>query len=321
MNYDTYFLHYGTIALAVAINSVGVGLGEGMTSLAALKAINIQPSASNEISRTFLLGMALIETSAIIGLTMALLMFNTVTGNVGNLSYIHYAEIGIAASICLTGFVVGIASSFPARYACLSVARQPFFSQKIQTLMLLTQSLMQTPIIFAFIIALLIKLQLHATLSLVDSFRLIASGLCIGIGSIGPSIGLAIFSKEVCKSAGVNREAYPKILSFTLLSEAIIESPIIFTLLVSIILLTTKVKPTDTLASGIAFLAASICIGLTTFGAGISSGRVSGQACKEIALQPEYYPIFAKLSLIAQALIETSAIYGLIIAMALIFVR
>ena len=151
---STYFFHYGTIAFSICLSSLGVGLGEGLTGLSALEAIGIQPNAHSEITKTSILGMALIETSAVVGLTIALILLAPV-GNVPHLEYTHYAELGIAFAIAISGFVVGIVSSYPARAACFTVARQPFFTQKIQSIMLLTQSLMQTPVIFAFMISLL----------------------------------------------------------------------------------------------------------------------------------------------------------------------
>ena len=317
---NTYLLHYGTIAFAVALNSVGVGLGEGLTSLAALKAIDTQPHAHPEISKTFILGMALIETAAVVGLTMALMMLPP-TPETANTEYVHYAELGIAFAICIAGGVIGISSSFPAQHACHAVARQPFFSQKIQTLMLLTQSLMQTPIIFAFIVALFIKNQLPTITSMPDSFRLIGSGLCIGLGSIGPAIGLSLFSKEVCKGMGVNPQAYQRLLSFTLISEALIESPLIFALLISLILLQVNVGDTFGFINGSAFFSAALCMGLGTLGVGIASGKVAAKSCQQIALKPEHYSAIMRTSLFGQVLIETCAIYSLIIAFALIFIR
>ena len=85
--HTTYLFHYGTIAFSVALSSIGVGLGEGLTGLAALKALNIQPGARNEISKTFILGMALIETSAVVGLTVALILLAPLS-NLPNLEFI-----------------------------------------------------------------------------------------------------------------------------------------------------------------------------------------------------------------------------------------
>lgn len=317
---STHILHFGTIALAVALNSIGVGLGEGLTSLASLKAIDQQPHARPEIVKTFILGMALIETAAVVGLTMSLMLL--VPSNEFVLTeYMHYAELGIALAICLAGGIIGVVSSFPAQHACYSVARQPFFSQKIQGLMLLTQSLMQTPIIFAFIVALFIKNQLASIITTADSFRLIGSGLCIGVGSIGPAIGLSLFSKEACRGVGVNPQAYQRLLSFTLISEALIESPLIFALLISLILLQVDVGNSLSLINGVAYFSGALCMGLGTFGPGMNSGRVAAHACKQIALTPEHYSSIVRTSLFAQVLIETSSIYALIVALALIFIR
>lgn len=320
MLYDTPFFHYATVSFAVACNSVAVGLGEGFTSLAALEALNIQPSAQAEISRTFMLGMALIETSAIIGLTIAIMLLDPGLGN-ANVAFAHYGEIGIGIAICLTGSVLGIGASYPARAACLAVARQPFFSQKIQMLMLLTQSLMQTPIVFAFIIALFIKEQSHTASSLADSLRLIGAGLSIGIGSMGPTIGLAKFSRQACKSLGINRYAYKEIFSFTLVSEAIIESPIVFSLVISFILLGTSVSGTSFATGGVTLLAAGLVMGLGTLGVGIGSGMTASEGCKSLTFHPKNYSSISRTSLVAQVLIETCAIYAFLISLFLILLQ
>ena len=313
----SFFFHFATVSFAIACNALAVGIGEGFTGLAAIKAINIQPHARGEISKTFLLGMGLIETSGIIALTIAIMLLDPGLHN-PNYAFMHYGEIGIGIAICLTGSVIGIAASYPARAACYAVAQQPFFSQKIQMIMLLTQSLMQTPIIFAFIIALFIREQAAFVTTMPDSMRLIAAGLCIGIGSIGPTIGLAKFSYQACRSLGINRHAYKEILSFTLISEAIIESPIIFSLVISFILLGVSLSQGTYNIHGINLISAGLVMGLGTLGVGIASGQTASQGCKKIALQPKKYTSISRTSLIAQALIETCSIYTFLIALFLI---
>lgn len=317
---STYFFHCGTIAFSVGLSSLGVGIGEGLTSLSALEALSIQPSAHNDIARTSMLGMALIETSAVIGLTIAFILLFPF-GNVPHLEYTHYAELGIAFAIAISGTVVGVASSFPSREACFAIARQPFFAQKIQSIMLLTQSLMQTPVIFAFMVALFIKTQMLHVTSSVDSIRLIASGLCIGLASIGPAIGLGVFSKAACKSVGINREAYSQILSFTLMSEALIESPLIFAFLVSIMLTQiTSASPVNYLES-IIFISSALCMGMGTLGTSIASGKVAAEACNQIGLNPKNYSALLKTSMFGQILIETCSIYALVISLSLLLIR
>ncbi len=315
------YIHYGTIALVVAINAIGVGIGQGITSAAAIEGINRQPSARNDIVKIAILSMALIETAAVMGIFVSLLLLIN-TNSTATSFYGGMSELGIAFAICLPGVVLGIASAFPAREACLAVARQPFFVPQILRFMMIALSLLQTPIIFGLIIALFIQGQAADVHTLRDSLRLISSGLCIGLGSIGPAIGLALFAKTACKSVGVNRDAYTHIFSFTLISQAIIETPIIFSLIVSVSLL--FLVPTiaqESLVDGIALLAAGLCTGIGTMGPGISSGRTAMAACEQIAYKPETYSMLSRVSMFAQGLIETAAIYAVLISFLLLFFR
>ncbi len=61
-------------ALAVSFGAVGPALAEGRAVAAALDAIARQPDAANTISRTLFVGLAMIETTAIYCLVIALLV-------------------------------------------------------------------------------------------------------------------------------------------------------------------------------------------------------------------------------------------------------
>lgn len=317
----TEYFYFGAIALTTAINAIGVGIGQGLTSSAAVEGINQQPAAQNEITKIAILGMALIETAAVMGTVISFWLLLQVMNNSHNY-YTNLAGIGIAFAICCSGFVLGLVSSLPARAACFSVARQPFFSQQITRFMMISLSLLQTPIIFGFLIALFIQAQATTITTMRDSLRLIASGICIGLGSIGPAIGLALFAQKACQGIGINRRAYNQVFSFTLISQAIIETPIIFSLMVSISLLfLVPMVPQENLLDGIALFSAGLCTGLGTIGPGISSGRTATAACEQIILNPEMHSSLSRVSMFAQGLIETAAIYAVLISFCLIFLR
>jgi len=308
-------IHYLVVGFIIGINSIAVGIGEGMASAAAVEAINRQPKAASEIRNCSVLGMALIETAAIIGITISIIILG---GAPAKNIYFGIAEIGIALAICLAGFAIGLASSWPAKKACMAIARQPFASKKIVQFMLITQTIIQTPIIFGFIIALFIKMQAANATSMADGLRLLASGLAIGLGSVGPVLGLSEFGAAACESLGINRKSSNQILSFTFISEAIIETPVIFALIVSFTLLFI-VKSTSDIVTGVAFLAAALSIGLGTLGPGISSGRTASAACRQIAHNPEHYSLISRISMFGQGLIDTSAIYALVVSFGLMF--
>ncbi|MFC1841950.1 hypothetical protein ACFLYA_02680 [Candidatus Dependentiae bacterium] len=308
------FLHYFSIAFVTGASSVAVGIGEGLVGLSAMKALNIQPQAKDDIQKLVILGMALVETAAIIGVSMAFIIIFGVS-QADKTIYLALSELGIAFAIGISGFTIGIVSAMPAKAACLAIARQPFLGNKILRFMLISQSMIQTPIIFSFIVAMLIKAFSSSATTMAQSLTLIASGLAIGLGCVGPAIGLGEFGKTACQSIGINRKAYGKIFTFMLISSAIIETPIIFALMVSMVIITSSAP---TLLIGIAMVSSAFCIGIGTFGPGLSAGRIASSACKQIAKDPEIYSSMSKVSIFAQSVSGTAAIYALMISMVLI---
>jgi F-type H+-transporting ATPase subunit c len=310
-------IHFGSIGLSIGMNSLGAGIGEGMVGYAAIKASNRQPQAHGDIMRIALIGTALIETSAIVGIFISFMLLIGLNPTY----YQSVAQLGIALAICISGLIIGIVSAFPIQEAVYAVSRQPFFSQKILGLTIVTQALVQTPIIFGFIIALIIQAQLVHTDCLADALRLIASGLCIGLGSVGPAIGLAIFSKAACYAIGLHRELYKPLFSFTLISQTLVETPVIFAFLISLMILffIPHLGEEQSLA-GIAVIAAALATGLGTFGPAISSGSTAAAACKAIAQNPESQSLISRTSLFTQALIETCTIYAVLVSIALLFI-
>jgi F-type H+-transporting ATPase subunit c len=61
-------------AFAVSLGAVGPALAEGRSVAAAMDAIARQPEAAGTISRTLFVGLAMIETTAIYCLVVALLL-------------------------------------------------------------------------------------------------------------------------------------------------------------------------------------------------------------------------------------------------------
>ncbi len=278
-----------------------------------MDASNRQPHAHPIITRASILAMALIETTAIMGIFIAILLLRS--ERIALSIYADISVIGIAIAICISGLVLGLVSAWPAQAACLSIARQPESSQHIIGFMIMMQALIQTPMISSLIITLFIHNQSPNITSLGEALRLIASGLCVGLGSVGPAIGLAHFAHAACQGIGYGKEMYSKLISFALISEAIIETPIIFALTVAITLL-YQTAPTS--LEGIIFLAAGFCAGIGTLGSGIASGKTAASACKQIVLNPKEHTSLARASLFAQGMIDTCAIYAILVAYMLI---
>lgn len=68
-------------------------------------------------------------------------------------------------------------------------------------------------------------------------------------------------------------------------------------------------------------LGAGLAMGLGAIGAAIGMGFAGGKACQAISRQPEAAPDITKTMLVGQAISETTAIFALVIAILLVFVR
>lgn len=309
-------LHYGAIAGVVGLSSFGAGIAQGIAGRAAIKATDIQPEARADIARTNLMGMALIDTSAILCLTASLFLLMSSSGQVGSLIN-NIADIGILLALAIPGFAISVACAFPVQESVLAIARQPFFSPKISRFMLISLSVLQTPVIFGFIIALLIKGS--AVETVFDSMRLVAAGLTVCLTSIGPILGLGFFARSACRALGINRHAYPKLFTFTFISNAVIETPIVLGLVIAFLFIWPSAV-TDPVLATVCIFGSALCIGIGTLGAGISSGLTSATVCKQIAINPELYGVLSKVCLFAQGLIDSGSIYAFIISLALFII-
>ncbi len=307
-------IHSLAIAFSTVAAAIGVARGQGITAKAAFTAIDRQPATQPEIFRATVLALALIETAAILGLLISFFLFfsapPTLAGALG--------EIGIALAIGIPGLFIGWLTAGPTTESISAIARQPFLARRLTNFMLLVLSILETPLIFGFIIALMIYLQIPNVETLAQGFTLIGAGIAAGIGSIGPILGGCYFTKIACKSSGRNRAAFPKLFTFTFISQAIIETPIIFATIIALLLTRQALTPYENPIVGIAYLIFGATIGIGTFGAGISSGKAAAAAANQIAYNPPAYTILSRASMMAQGLIDTAAVYAFIIALWLI---
>jgi len=310
-------LHVAAIGIAIIFGGIGSGLGQGIAGLGAIHAMSRQDIGSDHIIRTMVLGLALIESGGILALVISLMML---FGPIQQFTIgIGLAEIGMGCAIGLAAAAISIASSYAVKAACQSIARQPFFYQKIVTLMLLAQSIIGAPGVFAFIIALLIKINITPTISVIDGIKYLAAGLTVGVGSIGPSIGQAIFAASSCQAAGRNKQAYGKLLTFSLLSQAVVQTPLIFCLIIAImIIFKSAATITMPIVAIAAFFSPSFAISIGSLGTAVAIGYAASKNCYYIVMDEKNYPLFIRTSLLAQAIIESAAIYALIVALILI---
>ncbi|MFH1644618.1 MAG: ATP synthase F0 subunit C [bacterium] len=308
-------LHYFAVGIPVVCAGLGTGVGQGIAALGAIESLVRQQLGREQSFRAMIIGLALVESALVIALVVSIL---TLFGPQAVITWpIAFAELGMSIAIGFSSLFVGLSSSYAVRSACISITRQPFASQKVLTLMLLIQSLIEAALVFSFIVALFIRNGINPELDIYGGLKLLSAGLAIGIGCIGPLLGQAIFANKACLAVGFNSDAYKRVLPYSLLSEAAIETPLIFSLLVSLLILYFPLNPSNYFLSIVSFSIAAVTIGLGSFGA-VASGRVSAKGCQEVALNSEIYASLLRSTLLAQAFIESTVIYALIVSLFLL---
>ena len=70
----------------------------------------------------------------------------------------------------------------------------------------------------------------------IEATRLLAAGLAIGLGAIGPGIGLGILGGKAAEAVGRNPEAMGKIQSIFILGLAFTEAVAIYALVIALII-------------------------------------------------------------------------------------
>jgi F-type H+-transporting ATPase subunit c len=182
--------------------------------------------------------------------------------------------------------------------------------------MLLGLSILQTPVILGLIAAIIIKN--HQVVADVDGYRMIAAGMALALGAIGPTIGLSFFSQRICSLLGTEPYSYNRLITFIFTSLALIETPLLLVFITNMLIVRGS---SSDIHDTVRYFCASIAIGLSTLGAGLSSARTAASAARAIAQQPDTALLVSRSSLLSQTLIDTSPIYGLIIALLLLLIH
>jgi F0F1-type ATP synthase membrane subunit c/vacuolar-type H+-ATPase subunit K len=306
-------LHYFSAAIAIVLGALGGSIGQGIATFNIVQATQRQPMSSKSNFRAMLIGLALIESGCIITLVTSILtlLSNIKDKTIGS----GLAELGAGLVVGMAALAISIASSFVVKAAAESISRQPFFAGKITTLMLLSQTIIEAPVIFAFIIALFIRTSVKDAMDLAEGLKYLAAGITLAVGAIGTSIGQSLCASASCRAVGLNKDAYSKILPFNLINQAIIETPAIFCMLVAFAILFTNINPSCGMMTAIICLTAAVTIAIAACGTSSGMGLVASKGSSCIALDLTIYPVMLKTTLLAVAFIESSMIYALIIAL------
>jgi F-type H+-transporting ATPase subunit c len=305
----------------MGLGAFGSGLGSGFPAGQTCYAIvkGCDQEVQNRMTTVMLIGQAVCQTPAILAMVIALMLMFV---NVGDTSPVKAMAL-LSAGLCM-GFGAigsGAGSGLPGGEACRGIGIQPKAQGLLTTNMLIGAAVCQTPAIFAMVIALILLFVNFGDVPFNPYWAaFLGAGLSTGLSAIGSGFGGGMAAGASCEAIARNPRTTAVVTTTMLVGQAVAQSPVIFGLLISFILLFKGYPETVAIAPSAALLAAGICMGLGAIGPGFGSGIVATGAISWVARARDNASLLMRMMLVAQAVAQSTAIYSMVIALVLLFV-
>ncbi len=224
---------------------------------------------------------------------------------------------GLAMGLGAIGAALGEGTA--AQAANTAVSRSPESSGNIFKTLLVGQAIAESASIFALVVAMILLFSGFTSDSMVMVSVVFAAGLCMGLGAIGSGIGSGLPAAAACTGMGRQPAASGSLTTNMLIGSAVCQTPSIFALVTSFILLFSDFSARAVSPTWAAVLGAGFAAGLGAIGSGLGGGLIAETSCEGIARKPDSVGTLTNVMLLGQAVTQTTAIYGLLVAFVLMF--
>ena len=305
--------------LAMGLGAIGAAVGEGYTAAQANAAVSRNPKISGDIFKNMLVGQAVAESASIFALVIAILLLFV---DVAVPTYLKAAALlGAGFSMGFGAIGSGIGSGYPGGEACTGIARQPQVASQLTTNMLIGSAVCQTPAIFSMVVALMLTFIDFGNVPLYPTWAAhLGAGLSMGLAAIGSGYGGGLAAGASCEGIARQPKAAANVTTIMLVGQAVSQTPAIFGLLVSFILMFKSYPESTALSASMALLGAGVCMGFGGIGPGIGNGMAAEGAVRWVARNVAHATDLMRIMLVGQAVSQSTAIYAMVISLVLIFV-
>lgn len=223
--------------ICMGFGAIGSGVGSGFPAGAACIGMARQPAMGNRLTTNMLIGSAVCQTPSIFALvTSFILLFTDFSVRPVSPTWAAVLGAGIASGIGAIGS--GLGGGLVAEASCEGVARQPLTVTPVTNIMLLGQAVTQTTAIYGLLVSFILMFKTFpATDALAPSMALLAAGLCMGIGAIGPGIGEGFTARSAVAGIARNESATAELTRLMLVGQAVAESTGIYSLVIALVLI------------------------------------------------------------------------------------
>ena len=310
---------YAGGGIAMGLGAVGAAIGEGYTAARANLAVSRNPAISGDIFKNMLVGQAIAESASIFALVISILLLFMDTGNASMLKAAAFLGAGLSMGFGAIGS--GIGSGYPGGEACYGISQQPAAGSQLTTNMLVGSAVCQTPAIFSMVVALMLIFIDFGNVPLSPTWAaFVGAGLSMGLAAIGSGYGGGLAAGASCEGIARTPQSVASVTTIMLVGQAVSQTPAIFGLLISFILMFKSFPESSVLATPMALLAAGLCMGFGGIGPGIGNGMAAEGAVRWVARNVEHSNDLMRIMLVGQAVSQSTAIYAMVISLVLIFV-
>jgi F0F1-type ATP synthase membrane subunit c/vacuolar-type H+-ATPase subunit K len=231
----------------------------------------------------------------------------------------RYAGAGLALGLGGIGAAIGMGMS--AGKANEGIMRQPQVHGQMLRTMLIGQAVGSSPSVFALIIGLMI-LFVGGDAEGAGNIRVaafIGAGLAIGLGAFGSGLGCGYPGAAACEGVARNPKRGTPVTQAMIIGQAVAQSPSIFALVIALMMLFMFAQPGNNLTMVGALVGSGLAMGAGALGSGIGSGKTAGGGVEGSGHWPKAHGLTIRTMLIGQAVCETPAIFGMLIAIIMMF--
>lgn len=229
------------------------------------------------------------------------------------------AFAGGALAMGLGAIGAAVGEGYTAGCAVEAIARNPEDSRDIVKNMLVGQAISESASIFSLVIAILLLFTEVRDPHPIQAASLLAAGLCMGFGAVGSGIGAGLPAGSSCIAIARQPAVSGRLTTNMLIGTAVCQTPAIFAMVVSLLLLFRAPGPAPVSPTWAAMIGAGLSTGLAAIGSGYGGGMAAGACCEGVARQPEAAAAATTTMLVGQAVAQTPAVFGLLISFILMF--
>ena len=229
--------------------------------------------------------------------------------------------LGAAFAVGFGAVGPGTGMGMSAASAVKGMGTQPKVSSDLFRIMLIGQGATSTPPTFALVIAILLLFGSGESADLVKGFAGLGAGISIGAASFASGLGSSLPASMACEAIARQPQMRRPFTTLMLVGQALSQTPLIFALLVSFLLIFLPATPDAGILNYVAVLSAGICMGFGSMGSSVGSGLAAESAMVGIRHHrtPEKAsgPIIRTM-LLGLAVAQSPSVFALVISFVLL---